>query len=197
LITKDLRCIKYELKKLKSQEVSDVVSSVDPSILKELRDNLGVAMSAADDANVTADEAKEGSADAHNAASEAQRDVIGSVQSSNTDHASRLSAISSETVKTAVRCMKYECEKKKPKMNVKSVDVSVSALGVDASVLHELRDDIADVNGAAEIAMATEDKAQKETLLTGRILLKTIFDASETDLTAGPAMRRLIANMAT
>jgi hypothetical protein len=72
------------------------------------------------------------------AASEAQRNAIDSVQSSNTDHISGLSAISTETVETARGCMKYGCEKKKVKANVRSVDLSVSALGIDASVLHGL-----------------------------------------------------------
>jgi hypothetical protein len=70
------------------------------------------------------------------------------------------------------------------------MDVSVPALGVDASVRHELRDDIADVEVAPENAMALEDEAQKETLLSRRILLKTIFDAPNSDVTVPPAMRR-------
>jgi hypothetical protein len=70
------------------------------------------------------------------------------------------------------------------------MDVSVPVLGVDASVLHELRDNIADVKVAAENAMATEDEAQKETLSSRRILLKTIFDAPNPDVTVPPAMRR-------
>jgi hypothetical protein len=37
---KDLRCIKYELKKLKSREISEVVSRVDPFVLQELRDEI-------------------------------------------------------------------------------------------------------------------------------------------------------------
>jgi hypothetical protein len=112
LITKYLQCIKYELKNLKSREVSEVVSSVNPSVLRELRDDIGAVMSVTDDAKATADEVEEGSADAQDAASEAQGDAIDSVQSSNTDRVSGLSAISSETVKTAVECMKYECEKR-------------------------------------------------------------------------------------
>jgi hypothetical protein len=34
-MTKDVQCIKYEMKKLKSREVSEVVSSGDPTILQE------------------------------------------------------------------------------------------------------------------------------------------------------------------
>jgi hypothetical protein len=109
-ITKRVQYIKYDLKNLKSQEVSEVVSSVDPSFLRELRDDIGAAMSAPDDAKATVDEIKEGSEDAQDAASEAQRDAIDSVQSSNADHVLSVSAFSSETVKTAVGCMKYEYE---------------------------------------------------------------------------------------
>jgi hypothetical protein len=57
---------------------------------------------------------------------------------SNADRVSGLSAISSEIVKTVLGCVKYEYEKKKLKASMKSVDVSVSALSVHTSVLHEL-----------------------------------------------------------
>jgi hypothetical protein len=73
---------------------------------------------------------------------------------------------------------------------MKSVDVFAPALGLDASFLHELRDDIAYVKVAAENAMASEDEAQKETLSSRRILLKTIFDTPNPDVTAPPAVRR-------
>jgi hypothetical protein len=95
-------------------------------------------MSAVDETKATTDEVKEGSADAQNTASEAQGDAIDSVQSSTADSISGLSAVSSETVKTAVGCLKYECEKRKLKANVESVYVSVPALGVNTPVLHEL-----------------------------------------------------------
>jgi hypothetical protein len=75
-ITKYIRCINYELKNLKSREVSEFVWSMNPSVLRELRDDLGAAMSAADEAKAAADEVKEGSADAHDAPLEAQDDVI-------------------------------------------------------------------------------------------------------------------------
>jgi hypothetical protein len=75
LIMQYLQCIKYELKKLKSQEVCEVVLSVDPSVLKELRDEIAAAKSAADDAKATVDRAKNESTDAKDGASDAQRDT--------------------------------------------------------------------------------------------------------------------------
>jgi hypothetical protein len=60
---KDVRCIKYEKKKQKSREVSEVVSSVDPTSLQELRDEIAAAKSTADEAEATANEAKKESAD--------------------------------------------------------------------------------------------------------------------------------------
>jgi hypothetical protein len=138
LIAKNLQCIKYELKKLKSGEVSEVVSSVDPPVLEEFRGKIGVVIPAADDAKAMVDEVTGGSADAQDAASEARRDAIDSVQSSNADHVSALSVISIETVQTALECIKYEYEKKKVKANVRSVDLFVSVLSIDASVVHEL-----------------------------------------------------------
>jgi hypothetical protein len=190
LITKHLRCIKYKFKNLKSREVSEVVSSVDRSVLRELLDDIGAAMSAADGAKVTADEVKEGLADAQDAASEPQADAIDSVQSLNAARISGLNAISSGTVKTTVGCMKYECEKKKLEVNMKSVDVPIPALSVDASVPHELRDEIADVKVAVENAMALQDEAQKATLWSRRTPVKTIFDTPTPDVTLPPAMRR-------
>jgi hypothetical protein len=59
---------KYELKKRESREVSEVVSSFDPSILQELRDEIAAP-------KATADEAKKDSADAKDAASDAQWDA--------------------------------------------------------------------------------------------------------------------------
>jgi hypothetical protein len=47
---RNVRCIKCEMKKLKSQEVSEVGSSVDASVLQELRDEITVAKSATDEA---------------------------------------------------------------------------------------------------------------------------------------------------
>jgi hypothetical protein len=47
-IKKTLQCIKYELKKLKSTEVSEIVSSVDPSVLQELRDDIAAESRAVD-----------------------------------------------------------------------------------------------------------------------------------------------------
>jgi hypothetical protein len=67
-IKKDLRCIRYELKKLESREVSEAVSSFDPSILQEIRDEIAAP-------KATADEAKKDSADAKDAASDAERNV--------------------------------------------------------------------------------------------------------------------------
>jgi hypothetical protein len=67
-IKKDLRCIKYELKKLESREVSEVVSSFDSLILQELRDEIAAP-------KATADEAKKDSVDAKDAASDVQRDA--------------------------------------------------------------------------------------------------------------------------
>jgi hypothetical protein len=135
------------MQKLKSGEVSEVVSRVDPSILQELRDEIAVAKS-------TADEAKKDSADAKDAASDAERDaisgqdaasdaknVVDSVKSSILDNVSGSSAIDSEAVKRDVRCIKYEMKKLKAK--VKSIDVSASTPAVDPSVLRELRDEIA------------------------------------------------------
>jgi hypothetical protein len=46
------------------------------------------------------------------------------------------------------------------------------------------------VKVAAENAMDSEDKAQKETLSSRRMLLKTIFDAANLDVTVPPAMRK-------
>jgi hypothetical protein len=54
--------MKYEKKKSKSREVSEVVSSVDPSILCELRDEIADVKGAAEDATAAADEGKKGSA---------------------------------------------------------------------------------------------------------------------------------------
>jgi hypothetical protein len=73
---------------------------------------------------------------------------------------------------------------------MKSVDVSVSALSVHTSVLHELWNDIADVKVAAENAMATEDEAQKDILSSQWTLWKTIFDAPGADVMVPTAMRR-------
>jgi hypothetical protein len=73
-IKRDLQCIKYELKKLKSREVLEVVSSFDPSILQELRDEIAAAKPRADKAKATADEGKNESADVKDAASDAERD---------------------------------------------------------------------------------------------------------------------------
>jgi hypothetical protein len=47
-------------------------------------------------------------------------------------------------------------------VKVKSVNVSVSAPGVDPSILRELGDRTADAQNAAEDAKATDDEAQKE-----------------------------------
>jgi hypothetical protein len=75
LIMKDLQCVKYDMKKLKSREVCTVISSVDPSVLKELGDEIAAVNSAADDAKATVDGAQKKSADATDAASDAQRDT--------------------------------------------------------------------------------------------------------------------------
>jgi hypothetical protein len=53
---------------------------------------------------------------------------------------------------------------KKLKTTVKSMDVSVSAPGVDPCILLELGDGIADAQDAAEDAKATADEAQKESI---------------------------------
>jgi hypothetical protein len=90
---KHLRCIKYELKNLKSPDVSKGVSNMDPSVLRELRDYIGAAISAADETKATMDEVKEASADAEDVASEAQGDAIDSVQSSKADRVSGLSTV--------------------------------------------------------------------------------------------------------
>jgi hypothetical protein len=54
--------MKYEKKKPKSPEVSEVVSSFDPSILCERRDEIADVKGAAEDAKATADEGKKESA---------------------------------------------------------------------------------------------------------------------------------------
>jgi hypothetical protein len=55
---KDVQCMKYEKKKPKSPEVSEVVSSFDPLILCELRDEIADVKGAAEDAKAMADEGK-------------------------------------------------------------------------------------------------------------------------------------------
>jgi hypothetical protein len=100
------------LKNFRSREVSEVVLSVNPSVLRELRENIRAAVSPGDDAQATADEVREGSADAQDSASETQGDAIDSVQSSNADRVSGFSAISSGTGKTSVGWMKSESEKR-------------------------------------------------------------------------------------
>jgi hypothetical protein len=74
-IERELRRMRSEMETLKSEEVSDDVSSVDSSVLQELRDEIAVAKSTADKAKATAGEAKKDSADAKDAASHAQRDA--------------------------------------------------------------------------------------------------------------------------
>jgi hypothetical protein len=74
-MTKDVQCMKYEKKKPKSHEFSEVVPSFDPSILRELRDEIAYAKGAAEDAKATADEGKNDSADAKDAASDTERDA--------------------------------------------------------------------------------------------------------------------------
>jgi hypothetical protein len=64
-----------ELKKLNVREVSKVLSNINPSVLKDCRDHIAAWKSAADNARAMADETKKKSADAKDAASEAQRDV--------------------------------------------------------------------------------------------------------------------------
>jgi hypothetical protein len=66
-MTKDVQCMKYEKEQQKSREVSEIVSSFDPSILQELRAEIVAARRHR--------EAMKDSADAKEAASDSQRDA--------------------------------------------------------------------------------------------------------------------------
>jgi hypothetical protein len=130
---KDLRYIQYEIKKLqrKTKEtivsvVPEVVSPVeqdadlspesedriDPSVISELREEIGAAKASVDAANAAASDAK----------SAVALDVPG--------------VVDSESMKKDLRCIEYEM--KKPKAKAKSINVSASAPSVDKSVAQEL-----------------------------------------------------------
>jgi hypothetical protein len=73
LLKKNLPCIKYEIKRLKMREISEVVSSIDPPILQVLRDEITATKSRAGEAKATTDEANQDLVDAQGAASDGQR----------------------------------------------------------------------------------------------------------------------------
>jgi hypothetical protein len=93
-MTNDVRCMKYEKLQPKSREFSEVISSFDPFILRELRDEIAYAKSAAEEAKATADEGEKDSVDAKDAASDAERDAT-SAQNAASDATNAVDSVQS------------------------------------------------------------------------------------------------------
>jgi DNA repair exonuclease SbcCD ATPase subunit len=182
----NLRCIKYEVKKLKSevgkrfvldtQEATSTVErsadvspevdpEVDPDVLVKLRGEITSAKLAAEEAQAVAGTAKALSENAEHTAAAAKKasDEISSV-------------FDPSSVTRTLRCIKYELRRlkhqtKKPVISTvpevlspieRGVDISpITEDGIDASILSELREEIAAANAAAEEAKAAADEAVK------------------------------------
>jgi hypothetical protein len=103
-VKKDLQCTKYEMKKQKSPEVSEVVLIVDPSVLKFFQNDFAAAKSAADDAKTTGDEIQKESSEAKDAAAGAQHDAT-SAQMQHLMRRMRLIRFNHHSG----QCLEYEC----------------------------------------------------------------------------------------
>jgi hypothetical protein len=118
----------------------------DPSIISELREEIGAVKASADAAKSAADEAQAAADAAQTTASDAKLAVAEDVPG----------VVDSESMTKDVWCMKYE--KKKPK----SREFSEVVWSFDPSILRELGNEIADAKGAAEDAKATANEGKKE-----------------------------------